>query len=90
MACWTCCERDGDEEEEWRNRQTTDISSIAIPRLFFFQARTACSTNRLAALGRSVVEEMISIASWFVITSHIFYVQTKKKKQVNNFIKIFK
>ena len=82
VACWTCCERDGDDEEEWRKRQTTDISSIAIPRLFFFQARTACSTNRLAALGRSAVEETISIASWFVITSHIFYIQTKNKKQI--------
>lgn len=73
---WTCCERDDDDE--WRKRQTTDISSMAIPRLFFFQAWTACSTNLLAALGRSVVKETISIASWFEITSHIFYIQTKK------------
>lgn len=76
VAWWTCCERDDDDE--WRKRQTTDISSMAIPRFFFFQARTACSTNFLAALGRSVVKETISIASWFEITSHIFYIQTKK------------
>lgn len=83
VARWTCCDRDDDEEEEWRKRQTAEISSMAIPRLFFFHARTACSTNRLAALERSAVDDTISIASWLGITSHIFYIQTNPKKKKN-------
>lgn len=75
VVAWRrCCYRDGDDDEEWKKRHTAEISSMAIPRLFLFQALTACCTSRLAAFARSAVEETISMASWFDITSHTYNV----------------
>lgn len=58
------------EDEEWKNRQIAEISSIATPLLLRFHASAACSTSRLADFPLSGIEDTISTASWFVTTSH--------------------
>lgn len=67
---------------------------MAIPRLFLFQALTACSTSRLAAFARSAVEETMSMASWFDITSHTWKILSKRYKQttykIYSFFSLFK
>ena len=60
-----------EDEGELKKRQIAEISSIAIPCRLFFHARTAGSTNRLAALPLSGVEDTIFFASWFETTSYI-------------------
>lgn len=49
-----------------------EISSVAIPFLLRFQARIARSTNRLADLALSCIDDTISTASSFEITSHTY------------------
>lgn len=50
-------------EQGWKNRQTAEMSSTAIPRLLRFQARAAHSTRRLADFALLGVEDTICTAS---------------------------
>lgn len=60
----------GVDEEGWKKRQIAEISSIAMPRFLYFHALAAHSTSLLADFSLSLVEETISTASWFEMTSH--------------------